>query len=188
MAKVHLEIDEKLRAFVEAQRLFFVASAPLGADGHVNVSPKGAADRCFRVLGPHSVAYLDLTGSGAETVAHLRENGRICVMFCAFDGPPRIVRFHGRGEAIAVGDPRFEEALAPFEPLDELAELGRRAVIRVEVERVSDSCGFVVPLFDFAGERDQMDRWLEHKGRDGVEAYHAERNATSLDGLPSVAG
>jgi hypothetical protein len=188
VAKVHEEIDEKLRTFVEAQRLFFVASAPLAGDGHVNVSPKGAAERCFRVLGPQTVAYLDLTGSGSETVAHLRENGRIVVMFCAFDGPPRIVRFHGRGEAIVAGDPRFDEALTPFLPLDELTELGRRAVVRVEVERVSDSCGYVVPRYDFAGERDQMDRWLEHKGRDGVEAYHAERNATSLDGLPSVSG
>ena len=186
MGKVYAEIDEKLRAFVEAQHLFFVASAPLTADGHVNLSPKGAADRCFRVLGLHTVAYLDLTGSGSETVAHLRENGRICVMFCAFDGPPRIVRFHGRGEAITVGDARFEEALAPFEPLDELAELGLRAVIRVEVERISDSCGYIIPRYDFVEERDQGLRWAEHKGRDGVLAYHAERNATSLDGLPSL--
>jgi hypothetical protein len=188
VGKVRAEIDEKLRAFVEAQHLFFVASAPLTGDGHVNVSPKGAADRCFRVLDPHTVAYLDLTGSGSETVAHLRENGRICVMFCAFDGPPRIIRFRGHGEAITVGDPRFNEALAPFEPLDELTELGRRAVIRVEVQRISDSCGYIVPLFDFAGEREQGLRWAEHKGRDGVEAYHAEKNAVSLDGLPSVAG
>jgi hypothetical protein len=186
VAKLFEEIDEKLRAFVEAQRMFFVGSAPLSGDGHVNLSPKGWADRCFRVLGPKTVAYLDLTGSGSETVAHLRENGRICLMFCAFDGPPRIVRFHGRGEAISLGDPRFAEALAPFEPLDESAEIGARSVIRVEVERVSDSCGYVIPRYDYAGERDTMDRWLENKGRDGVLAYHAERNAVSLDGLPSV--
>jgi hypothetical protein len=186
VGKVHAAIDDKLRGFVEAQRLFFVGSAPLSGDGHVNVSPKGAADRCFRVLGSHSVAYLDLTGSGSETVAHLRENGRIVVMFCAFDGPPRIVRFHGRGEAIVAADPRFEAALEPFLPLDELTELGRRAVIHVEVERISDSCGYVVPRYDYVEERDTMNRWLENRGRDGVEAYHAERNATSLDGLPSV--
>jgi len=152
------------------------------------VSPKGAADRCFRVLGSHSVAYLDLTGSGSETVAHLRENGRIVVMFVALEGPPRIVRFHGRGEAIVAGDPRFEDALEPFLPLDELTDLGRRSVIHVEVERVSDSCGWVVPQFEYAGERDTMNRWLDNRGRDGVEAYHAEANTTSLDGLPSVAG
>jgi hypothetical protein len=186
VGKLYDEIDEKLRAFVEAQRLFFVATAPLTADGHVNLSPKGAADRCFRVLGPRTVAYLDLTGSGAETVAHLRENGRICVMFCAFDGPPRIVRFHGRGEAIPFGDVRFDGAISPFEPLDELTVTGRRAVIRIEVERIADSCGYVVPRYDFAGERDQMDRWLENKGRDGVLVYHRERNAESLDGLPAL--
>lgn len=186
MAKVFAEIDEKLRAFVEAQRLFFVATAPLSGEGHVNLSPKGWPERSFRVLGPTSVAYLDLTGSGAETVAHVRENGRICVMFCAFDEAPRIVRFHGRGEAIVLGDPRFAEALAPFEPLDELAELGSRAVIRVEVDRIGDSCGFVLPLFDYAGERDTMERWLEHKGREGVLAYHGEKNAASVDGLPAL--
>jgi hypothetical protein len=188
VAKVLPAIDEKLQRFVEAQRLFFVATAPLSGDGHVNVSPKGAAQRSLRVLGPHEVAYLDLTGSGSETVAHLREpgNGRIVLMLCAFDGPPRIVRFHGRGEAITLDDPRFAEAIAPFEPLDELTETGKRAVIRVEVERVSDSCGYVVPRYEFVSERDTMDRWLENKGRDGVLAYHAERNAESLDGLPAI--
>ena len=163
-------------------------SAPLSGDGYVNVSPKGAADRCFRVLGPHSVAYLDLTGSGSETVAHLRENGRIVVMFsrsrdrrasCASTAAAR-----RSSPAIRGSRPRSE----PFLPLDELTELGRRAVIHVEVQRVSDSCGCVVPQFEYAGERDTMDRWLENRGRAGVEAYHAEANATSLDGLPSVAG
>src|SRR3954447_18490637 len=187
MGRVYDVIDDRLRSWIGAQPMFFVGTAPLDGDGHVNVSPKGPGGT-LRVLGPRTVAYLDLTGSGSETVAHLRENGRIVVMFCAFEGPPRIVRFHGRGEAIVAGDPRFEEALAPFFPLDELAELGRRAVIRVEVERVSDSCGYIIPRYEFVDERDQGLRWAEHKGRDGVLAYHAERNATSLDGLPSVSG
>jgi hypothetical protein len=186
VAKVFEEIDERLAAWVAEQKLFFVGTAPLGGEGHVNLSPKGRADVFFRVLGPNRVAYLDLTGSGAETIAHLRENGRICVMLCAFEGPPRIVRFHGRGEAILLDDERFAAAIEPFEPLGVEAQTGVRAVIQVEVDRIGDSCGFVVPLYEYAGERDQMPRWLENKGREGVLAYHAEKNVTSVDGLPAV--
>ncbi|MGZ8694623.1 MAG: pyridoxamine 5'-phosphate oxidase family protein [Gaiellaceae bacterium] len=186
MAKTFAEIDARLAEFVGAQKLFFVATAPLAPDGHVNVSPKGDAAGCFRVLGPETVAYLDLTGSGAETIAHLRENGRICVMFCAFDGPPRIVRFHGCGEAVLSTDAGFDAAIAPFEPLGETEEAGRRAVIRIDVDRVSDSCGYGVPRYDYAGERDQMPRWIANKGREGILAYQGEKNAASLDGLRAL--
>jgi predicted pyridoxine 5'-phosphate oxidase superfamily flavin-nucleotide-binding protein len=185
MAKLYDEIDDRLARFLHAQRLFFVATAPL-AGGHVNVSPKGATETTLRILGPRSVAYLDLTGSGIETLAHLRENARICLMFCAFEGPPKIVRLHGRGEAIGLEEERFAQALAPFEPLTEQERLGMRSVVRVECDRISDSCGYGVPLYDYLGERDTMLRWIENKGRDGILAYQAEQNATSVDGLPGV--
>src|SRR3954451_4365416 len=179
MAKVFEEIDEKLRAFVEAQRLFFVASAPLAGDGHVNVSPKGAAERCFRVLGPHTVAYLDLTGSGSETVAHLRENGRIVVMFCAFDGPPRIVRFHGRASVL----PPDDVLAARFDP----PEHAVRSVIRIDVDRIADSCGYGVPLMRFDGMRTQQAAWQDKMVRSGgFDDYIAEKNASSIDGLPAL--
>ncbi|MGZ4385824.1 MAG: pyridoxamine 5'-phosphate oxidase family protein [Gaiellaceae bacterium] len=185
MGRLYDEIDERLARFVLDQRLFFVATAPL-AGGHVNVSPKGDTEASFRILGPRTVAYLDLTGSGVETLSHLAENGRICLMFCAFAGAPKIVRLHGRGEAIPADDERFAQMLEPFEPLGEAERLGIRSVVRVECERISDSCGYGVPLYEYEGERDTMPRWLESKGRDGILAYQAEKNAVSIDGLPGV--
>lgn len=174
------EIDATVKKFIEAQPMFFVATAPLAADGHLNLSPKGL--NAFRILGPKQVAYLDVTGSGIETVAHLRENGRIVVMFCAFSGPPRIVRLHGRGEVAAAGDPLATALSARF-----TERAGTRAVIRVDVERVSDSCGYGVPLMDFVRHRDNLDHWAAQKGDDGLAAYRAEKNARSLDGLPGLA-
>jgi hypothetical protein len=153
MGKVLDTIDEKLVDWIEAQHLFFVASAPLAEDGHVNVSPKGDL-RWFRVLGPREVAYLDFVGSGAETIAHARENGRIVVMFCAFDGPPRIVRLHGRASVLLPGEQGFDELLARFEP----PEHALRSLIRVDVERVADSCGYGVPLMRFDGKRTQYEK------------------------------
>jgi len=179
MGKVLEEIDASLAGFLRAQRLFFVASAPTSVDGMVNVSPKGL-EGSFAVLGPREVAYLDLTGSGAETIAHLRDNGRICLMFCAFDGPPRIVRLHGRGEAVPLGDPRFPALAGHFADLP-----GARSVVRVDVTRVADSCGFAVPRMEFAGDRDQLVRWAGNRGPGGLAAYRAERNAVSIDGLPA---
>lgn len=179
MGSVYPRIDERLSRFVESQPVFFVATAPSGADGHVNCSPKGN-DGTFRVLDEHTVAYLDLTGSGIETIAHLRENGRIVLMFCAFAGPPRIVRFHGRGEVVALGERRFEELEAHFGP-----NAGARAVIEVAVSRISDSCGYAVPLMDFREHRRNLDHWTEKKGgADGLAPYRAEKNAQSIDGLP----
>jgi hypothetical protein len=178
MGKIHSEIDEKLAAWIEQQHLFFVATAPLAGDGHVNVSPKGDL-RWFRILGPREVGYLDFVGSGAETIAHARENGRIVVMFCAFDGPPRIVRLHGRASVL----PPADELAARFDP----PEHGVRSVIHVEVERIADSCGYGVPLMRFDGKRTQYDAWVDKKARDGgFDAYIAEKNAESIDGLPAV--
>lgn len=180
MGKVLPEIDDALAGFLSAQRLFFVASAPTSVDGMVNVSPKGL-EGSFAVLGPHEVAYLDLTGSAAETIAHLRDNGRICLMFCAFDGPPRIVRLHGHGEAVPQGDPRFAGLAGHFADIP-----GARSVVRVDVTRIADSCGFAVPRMEFAGERDQLVRWAVNRGPEGLRAYRAARNARSIDGLPAL--
>ena len=182
MGKVRPQIDDELAAFLLAQPVFFVATAPRSGEGHVNVSPKGLPG-CLSVVGPLEVAYLDLTGSGAETIAHLRDNGRICLMFCAFDGPPRILRLHGRGEVLGVG-------AVDFPDIGELPEQ-QRTVIRVDVERVATACGFGVPLMDFAGTRNNGRRWAEGKlakdGPQALEDYKAEKNAASIDGLPALA-
>lgn len=186
MGKLYDRIDERLAGWIEAQPLFFVATAPLAASGLVNVSPKGTAGT-FRVLDEHTFGYVDLTGSGIETVAHLRENGRICVMFCAFDGPPKIVRLHGTGSAVLRGEPGFDEARAAFPAAAQPPrEPAARAVVRVAVRRISDSCGYGIPLMDLRAERDTLDRWSATRGPDGLARYHAERNAVSLDGLPGL--
>ena len=189
MAKTFDEIDDKLVAWIGRQRMFFVGTAPSGGDGHVNVSPKGPIES-LRIFGPRQVGYVDLIGSGTETVAHLRENRRIVIMLCAFEGPPRIVRLHGRGEAIPIGDSRFAELEAQFD-LDAVpaAVEAARAIVLVEVERVADSCGYGVPLMRYEGERPQQLAWIESKlrqgGDDALMDYIAERNATSIDGLPA---
>jgi hypothetical protein len=187
MAKVFDEITPAISGWVERQSMFFVATAPLQPDGHVNVSPKGPIG-ALRILGPHQVAYLDISGSGAETIAHLRENGRIVVMLCAFEGPPRIVRFHGRGSVLRWDEPGFDEAAAAFEHLS--IDEARRAVITVDVERVSDSCGYGVPLMEFQGVREHhalsSAKQLRVLGEQGYEERKQTKNATSLDGLPAV--
>lgn len=185
MAKVYDGIDAKLAAFIDAQPLFFVATAPLAGDGLVNVSPKGTRGT-FAVLDAHTFAYLDLTGSGVETVAHLRENGRICVMFCAFDGGPNIVRLHGTGRVVFREDPAFEQAIAAFGEAGAARRPQARAVIVVDVARVSDSCGYAVPEMALVGERDVLDSWARNRGPDKLVAYRATKNATSLDGLPAL--
>jgi Pyridoxamine 5'-phosphate oxidase len=189
VAKLYESIDERWREWIARQPLFFVGTAPLGADGHVNVSPKGPIGS-LRVLDEHTVAYLDLTGSGSETIAHLRENGRIVVMFCAFDGPPRILRLHGRGEVVMADDPRFGELLARggFEAPgpDEY----RRSIVVIHVERVADSCGYGVPLMSYEGERPHPEAWAAKKlragGADAIRDYQREKNSESIDGLPAV--
>jgi hypothetical protein len=188
MAKVYEGIDDHQREWIARQSLFFVGTAPLGADGHVNVSPKGPIGS-LRVLDDHTVAYLDIVGSGAETIAHLRQNGRIVVMLCAFQGPPRIVRLHGEGEVLHPSHPEFAETLALgfHEPQ---ASEARRALIRVEVTRISDSCGYGVPLMSYEGERPHSDlstaKRLRVQGPDALRDYQAEHNRRSLDGLPAV--
>ncbi|MFZ5861312.1 MAG: pyridoxamine 5'-phosphate oxidase family protein [Nitrospirota bacterium] len=179
MGRVHDHIDDALAAWIDQQRVFFVATAPLSGDGHVNCSPKGGD--AFRVLAPRTVAYQDVTGSGVETIAHLKENGRIVIMFCAFDGSPTILRLYGRGEVIAPGHPEFTALLARFSD-----RTGTRALIRVHVTRVSDSCGFGVPLFDYRGDRDGLDQWAQSKGLAKLQEYRGEKNARSIDGLPGL--
>jgi Pyridoxamine 5'-phosphate oxidase len=189
VGKVFDGIDPKLEAWIVRQRMFFVGTAPSGDDGHVNVSPKGPIES-LRIFGPKRVGYVDLVGSGVETVAHLHENGRIVIMLCAFEGPPRVVRLHGRGEAIQVGDPRFGELEAQFDVDAVPAALeAARAVVVVELERVADSCGFGVPLMRYEGERPQQLAWIDRKLRQGEDAlmdYAATRNAVSIDGLPAL--
>jgi hypothetical protein len=180
MGRTYDEIDDRLAQWLGEQPVFFVATAPLAGDGHVNLSPKGM-DGTWVVTGPRQVAYLDLTGSGVETIAHLRENGRIVLMFCAFSGPPRIVRLHGRGEAILPGDDRFT-ALAPRFP--EMPST--RSIIVVDVERIADSCGYGVPQMTYERDRDNVHKWAAAKGPDGIAEYQATRNAVSLDGLPGL--
>lgn len=180
MAKVHPRLDAGLQQWIARQKVFFVATAPLSGSGHINCSPRGGD--FLRVLDEHTVAWLDLTGSGAETIAHLKENGRIVIMFCAFSGPPKVLRLHGRGEALPAGTSEFSR-LRPLFP----EAYGDRAIIRVNVERISDSCGYGVPLLDFRAERDNLDRWTRAKDPEELAQYQADRNATSIDGLPGLA-
>ena len=179
MGKQYAAIDDTLRAFIEAQHVFFVATAPAGAAGHVNLSPKGLDT--FRILGPTTVAYLDFVGSGAETIAHLRENGRLVVMLCAFDGPPKIVRLYGRGTVVEPADAEFAALRDRFPPAR-----GVRSVIRAELDRITDSCGYGVPRYRYDGARTQIDEWAVRKGDDGVHAYQREHNVRSIDGLPAL--
>lgn len=179
MGKVFDGIDSALTEFIAHQKLFFVATSPLSAEGHVNLSPKGMDS--FRVLGPQQVAYLDLTGSGIETVAHLKENRRITFMFCAFDGPPRILRLYGRGEVIEPSHPEFAQLRSLFGE-----HLGARAVIRAKLHRIADSCGYAVPRYTFVEDRDTLTKYALNKGEQGLCDYRALKNAKSLDGLPGL--
>ena len=178
MGKAFSEISDELRAFIEAQPMFFVATAPLAEHGHVNLSPKGLDT--FRVLSPTRVAYLDLTGSGNETAAHLAENGRITFMFCAFAGVPRILRLYGRGVAVLPGDEAWNQ-LSPLFP--ELP--GARQIVLADLTRVQTSCGFGVPLLAEGRQRANLIRWAEAKGADGLQRYREDKNRRSIDGLPA---
>jgi len=189
MAKIYEGIDEQVRDWIARQRLFFVATAPSGDGGHVNLSPKGPIGM-LRVLDEHTIAYLDLVGSGAETIAHLRENGRIVVMLCSFEGPPRIVRLHGSGEVVTSTDPRFAELLGRCKFEEPAASEARRTIILIDVARVADSCGYGVPLMSYEGQRPHMDAWAQKKlrvgGPDAIVKYQREKNAESIDGLPAL--
>ncbi len=176
MSKTYQSLDDTLVRFIKKQHMFFVATAPLDRDGHVNLSPKGLDT--FRIIDPNTVAYLDLTGSGVETIAHVRENRRITLMFCAFKGPPKILRLYGRGEAVESGDSRFEELLPRFPDL-----VGTRAIVIVSLDRIADSCGYAIPMFEYMGERTQLLEWGEHRGPDGLVEYRQSHNHVSIDGL-----
>lgn len=179
MGTVYDGVDEALASWIAAQPMFFVATAPLDPAGHLNVSPRG--HDTFSVLDRHRVAWVDYTGSGVETLAHLRENGRICVMFCSYDKRPRIVRLHGRGSVALPGTPTYEEVVGQHPP-----HPSTRAVVVVDVQRVSDSCGFGVPVMELVGERNLLLLNAEKRAPQGLAAYRAEKNAVSLDGLPGL--
>jgi Pyridoxamine 5'-phosphate oxidase len=189
VAKLYDRIDEHWREWISKQALFFVATAPLAEDGHVNVSPKGPIGSLC-VLDDHTVAYLDVIGSGAETIAHLRENGRIVVMLCAFDGPPRILRLHGRGQVVLADDPRFEGLAERGEFVAPGPAEARRAIVVVNVERVADSCGYGVPLMSYEGMRPHIEASTQKKlrtiGPEALRDYQREKNSESIDGLPAV--
>ncbi|MGW1838146.1 pyridoxamine 5'-phosphate oxidase family protein [Streptomyces sp. BBFR2] len=184
MAKVYEKIDHQIRAWLLKQPLFFVASAPLAADGRVNVSPKGM-EGTFAVLGEHRVAYLDYTGSGAETIAHLRENGRITFMFCSFAGRPKIVRLHGTGRFVLPGDPEFASLRRHF---SKESTGGQRAVVVADIERVSDACGWSVPLMDHRADRTTLDRVFAERDQEYLDTYWQTTNGASIDGLPALRG
>lgn len=180
MGKRYDAITPEIRQFVEEQHVFFVATAPSDPDGLVNLSPKGLRET-FAVLDETTVAYLDLTGSGVETIAHLRDNGRVTLMFCAFSGRPKVVRLHGRGRVVLPTDPEWAVLAARFP-----AHRSARSVIVVDVTRVSDSCGFGVPRYDLAGERDLLHSWAAARDDAQIADYQRTRNATSVDGLPGL--
>ncbi len=179
MGKIYDALDDELTAFLAAQHVFFVATAPSGDGGHVNVSPKGYDT--FAVLDRRTVAYLDLTGSGVETIAHLRQNGRITLLFCAFAGPPKLVRLYGEGDVIVPEAPDYAELARRFPPLP-----GARAIVRVRLERVATSCGYSVPLMTFESERDTLRVSMERKGEESLARYREEKNARSIDGLEGL--
>ena len=178
MASTLDELDAAHIDWIGEQHVFFVASAP-SEGGHVNLSPKGHDS--LRILGPRSVAYLDLTGSGAETIAHLRDNGRLTIMFCAYSGPPRILRLFGRGTAHPLGSDRYDELVPRFDAIP-----GARAIIELDIERIQTSCGFAVPFMDYREERPTLQQWAGRKTDAELTEYRAAKNATSIDGLPAI--
>jgi Pyridoxamine 5'-phosphate oxidase len=179
MGKVYSQLDERLIKFIERQHVFFVGTAPSSPEGHLNISPKGLDT--FRVLSPSSVAYLDLTGSGIETVAHLRENGRMTIMFCAFEGAPLILRLYGRGRVVEPGNPDWDNLSGDFP-----RQPGERSVIVLDIERIADSCGFAVPVYEYRHERTQLTEYAQRKGPAGLQEYRSEKNRESIDGLAGL--
>ncbi len=180
MGKDYQEIDDRMAAWIDRQALFFVATAPLSEDGLINCSPKGLDG--LRVLGPRQLVYADMGGSGIETVAHLRENGRIVIMLCAFEGPPKIFRFYGRGRVVENGDEEFASLAEHFPHLPVI-----RNFVIIDVERIRDSCGYGVPTYEYKDERDSLHNWYEAKSEAEIDDYRREKNRESLDGLPGLA-
>lgn len=181
MGKFYDHITPHHQAFIARQHIFFVASAPLSGDGHVNLSPKGLDS--FRVLSPNRVVYMDLISSGNETSAHLLENGRITVMFCAFEGSPNILRLYGKGHTVLPGDAEWETLSAHFTLYP-----STRQLIVADISKVQTSCGYGVPLYEYAGDRQQHFEWADTLGQSGLNAYQQANNLRSLDGLPTPLG
>jgi len=179
MSQEFQTIDDKLSIWIKKQKMFFVSTAPLSKEGYVNLSPKGMDT--FRIINGHEVAYLDLTGSGAETIAHIKENGRITIMFCAFDGAAKIVRIQGKGEVFEKTHLEFEKLASLFPEIT-----GARAIIKISATRISESCGYGVPHYTYHGDRDTLEKWSIKKGEKGLVDYQKENNSTSLDGLPGL--
>jgi hypothetical protein len=179
MGKEYTEISDRLQDWIAQQHVFFVSTAPTSSDGLVNCSPKGLD--CLRMTGPMQMAYVDTGGSGIETVAHLADNGRITLMFCAFEGPPKIFRFYGTGRAVLPQDPGFGELLAQFPEMP-----AARNIIVIDVERIIDSCGFGVPLYEFREHRDALGKYFGKQSEADIWEYRKTRNEKSLDGLPGL--
>ncbi|TDO27817.1 pyridoxamine 5'-phosphate oxidase [Kribbella sp. VKM Ac-2527] len=188
MGTVFAEIDDELAGWIRSQQLFFVGTAPSGDEGHVNISPKGDL-RTFAILGPLKLAYVDLFGSGIETVAHLKQNGRIVVMFCAFTGPPRVLRLHGKGRVVEQHEPEFAELSAGFALTDEVTP-SVRSIIVIDIERIADSCGYVVPKMEPQGERGALYQtaagWIRKRGPSAIPDYCDVNNGESIDGFPGL--
>ena len=187
MATIYERIEPRLARWIGEQPVFFVGTAPLDGDGLVNVSPKGLRGT-FGVIDDHTFAYVDMTASGVETIAHLRENARICVMFCSFAGTPNVVRLHGRGRVVTHGEEGFDEALEPFAMGLASRRTEARGVITVDVTRIADACGYAVPRMTVEGDRELLDSWTEKRDAAKLRAYRSEKNERSLDGLPGLAG
>jgi len=181
MAKTYPHISPNRQEFIERQHVFFVATAPLSAEGHVNLSPKGMD--CFRVLSPNRVAYLDIIGSGNETSAHALENGRITFMFCAFEGDPLILRLYGQASTILPSDAEWDSLISHFKPLP-----AARQILLAQIDQVKTSCGFGVPLMEYVGERDHMEKWVAKKGAEGLAQFQRENSLRSVDGLITPLG
>lgn len=179
MGKEYQEITPDIERWLKRQRVFFVATAPLADNGRINCSPKGMDT--FRVLGPRELVYADIGGSGIETVAHLKENARVVIMLCAFEGPPKIFRFYGQGRSVAPNDPEFDQLLKGFADLPAV-----RNFVVIDVDCIRDSCGYGVPLYEFRAERDSLRNWCENKSLDEIREYRRQNNAASLDGLPGL--
>ncbi len=180
MARVYDQLNDKLIRFIEEQQMFFVGTAPSGPQGHINISPKGLDS--FRVLGPSEAAYIDFVGSGVETIAHIRDNGRLCIMFCAFSGSPNIVRLYGNARVVEPGDPDFAELRTNFGEHD----AGVRSIIVLNLTRISDACGYGVPLYEYQGQRTTLTDWASKKGEQSLADYKREKNSQSIDGLPGL--
>lgn len=181
MGRVYQTIEAPIQRFIGEQPMFFVATSPLAAAGHVNLSPKGMDT--LRIIDPDTVAYIDLVGSGAETLAHLRENGRITLMWCSFGPKPRIVRAYGKGTHLVPGSHHFDDLMSMFPQHQAI-----RSIIRIRVTRVADSCGFGVPEMSLIGQRSRLAEWGENQTDEELETYKRDMNAVSIDGLPAWEG